>query len=401
MRLPKLQPLSMARPGLAKSGTADSARAVALLPVLALCLAACNQAPLGDEPVRAVRTTVVSDSTLAQRHEYAAEIRARIESRLAFRVGGKMTARLVNAGDAVKAGQVLARLDAQDLNLGQVAAQAALQAARANLDVTETEFRRYQELRAQGFISSLELDRREASLKGARAQVEQLRAQAGVQSNQTAYALLTADHPGVVTSVEAEPGAVLAPGTPVLRLAQDGPRDAWFSVPEDRVAPFRALLGKVGGVTLRSWGEEARETPATVREVSAAADPVTRTFAVKADIAAAGLRLGQTATVLVDSAPVAGVVKLPLPAVFELGGTSNVWLLDTASMTVRAQPVAIGGAQGNLVVIAAGLLPGQTVVTAGVHTLMPGQKVKRYLEPQLAPTPSGQALAAMPASSAR
>ena len=86
---------------------------------------------------------------------------------------------------------------------------------------------------------------------------------------------------------------------------------------------------------------------------------------------------------------------------FELGGASNVWLLDVASMTVRAQPVAIGGAEGNLVVIAAGLSPGQTVVTAGVHTLVPGQKVRRYVEPQVAPTPPGQALVAMPAASQR
>ena len=374
-------------------------RAAAL--VTASWLAACTPAPPAEEPIRAVRTTVVSGGKLALQHEYAAEIRARTESRLSFRVGGKMTLRLVNAGDSVKAGQVLARLDAQDLNLGQDAAQAALLAAKANLDVTETEFKRYQELRAQGFISSLELDRREASLKSARAQVQQLRAQAGVQTNQAAYAVLTADRAGVITGVDAEPGAVLSPGTPVLRLAHDGPRDAWFSVPEDRVAPFRALLGKAGGVTLRAWGDEAKDLPATVREVSAAADPATRTFAVKADVGAAKLRLGQTATVLVGAPVVAGVVKLPLPAVFELSGIANVWLLDLGSMTVRAQPVAIGGAEGNLVVIAAGLSTGQTVVTAGVHTLVPGQKVKRYVEPQVMPTPTGQALAAMPAASTR
>ena len=144
-----------------------SAQGLALLAVA--LLAACNKAPPADEPVRAVRTLVVSDAKLALQHEYAAEIRARTESRLAFRVGGKMLTRPVNLGDTVKAGQVLARIDGQDLRLGNDAAQAALTAAKANLEVTETEFKRYAELRAQGFISSLELDRREASLKGARA----------------------------------------------------------------------------------------------------------------------------------------------------------------------------------------------------------------------------------------
>lgn len=392
---------SITQSTLAKPRTTGRVTTVALTLPLALWLAACAPAPPAEEPIRAVRTASVSDGKMALQHEYAAEIRARTESRLAFRVGGKMSSRLVDAGDSVKAGQVLARLDAQDLHLGQDAAQAALLAAKANLDVTEAEFKRNQELRAQGFISSLELDRREASLKSARAQVQQLRAQAGVQTNQAAYAVLTADRAGVITGVDAEQGAVHSAGTPVLRLAHDGPRDTWFSVPEDRVAPFRELLGKAGGVTLRAWGDEAKDLPATVREVSAAADPATRTFAVKADVGAAKLRLGQTATVLVDAPVVSGVVKLPLPAVFELGGASNVWLLDVASMTVRAQPVAIGGAEGNLVVIAAGLSPGQTVVTAGVHTLVPGQKVRRYVEPQVAPTPPGQALVAMPAASQR
>lgn len=371
---------SITQSTLAKPRTTGRVTTVALTLPLALWLAACAPAPPAEEPIRAVRTALVSDGKMALQHEYAAEIRARTESRLAFRVGGKMSSWLVDAGDSVKAGQVLARLDAQDLHLGQDAAQAALLAAKANLDVTEAEFKRHQELRAQGFISSLELDRREASLKSARAQVQQLRAQAGVQTKQAAYAVLTADRAGVITGVDAEQGAVLSAGTPVRRLAHDGPRDAWFSVPEDRVAPFRELLGKAGGVTLRAWGDEAKDLPATVREVSAAADPATRTFAVKADV---------------------GAAKLPLPAVFELGGASNVWLLDVASMTVRAQPVAIGGAEGNLVVIAAGLSPGQTVVTAGVHTLVPGQKVRRYVEPQVAPTPPGQALVAMPAASQR
>ena len=311
-----------------------------------------------------------------------------------------MLTRPVNLGDTVKAGQVLARIDGQDLRLGNDAAQAALTAAKANLEVTETEFKRYAELRAQGFISSLELDRREASLKGARAQVEQLRAQAGVQVNQSAYAVLTADSAGVVTGVDAEPGAVLAPGAPVLRLAHDGPRDAWFSVPEDRVAPIRALLGRSGAVKVKLWGDGAQDMAATVREVSAAADPATRTFAVKADLGQANVRLGQTATVSVDAPQVQGVVKLPLSAVFEQGGQATVWVLDPVAMTLRAQPVAVGGAEGNLVVIASGLAAGQSVVSAGVHTLTPGQKVKRYIEPTLAAPPPGvplQPLGAAPA----
>ena len=241
--------------------------------------------------------------------------------------------------------------------------------------MNEAEYKRYKELRDQGFISGLELERREASLKASRAQAEQARAQASVQGNQAGYAVLVADVSGVVTAVDAEPGAVLAAGAPVLRLAQEGPRDAVFSVSENRLPALRALLGKPGAVQMRPWGSDAA-LPATVREVAAAADPTTRTFLVKADIGRTDLRLGQTATVLIDAPAVAGLFKLPLPAVFEQAGQSHVWVVDPARSTVRAQPVAVVGAEGNLVLVGAGLSNGLRVVTAGVHTLTPGQAVR-------------------------
>ena len=359
-----------------------------LLPLLMVpALIACSPPAAQVEPIRAVRTLVLQSGVTALQSEYAAEIRARSESRLAFRVGGKLVRRPVNVGDVVKAGQVLAQIDASDLKLGQDAARAAVSAADIQLALNEAEYKRYKELRDQGFISGVELERREASLKASRAQAEQARAQASVQGNQASYAVLVADVSGVVTAVDAEPGAVLAAGAPVLRLAQEGPRDAVFSVSENRLPALRALLGKPGAVQMRPWGSDAA-LPATVREVAAAADPTTRTFLVKADIGRTDLRLGQTATVLIDAPAVAGLFKLPLPAVFEQGGQSHVWVVDPAKSTVRAQPVAVVGAEGNLVLVGAGLANGLRVVTAGVHTLTPGQAVRLYAEPGPAMAPA-------------
>src|SRR5204863_9819347 len=183
------------------------------------------------EPVRAVRTLTIVSASAGCSYEYAAEVKARTESRLGFRVGGKIIRRVVNVGDVVKAGQVLAQLDPQDLKLGQDAARAALVAAQANYDQTLADFKRYKDLRDQEFISSAELERRDTALKAARAQLDQAKAQASVQGNQAAYAALVADASGVVTGVDAEPGMVVGAGTPVLRLAHDGPRDVVFSVP--------------------------------------------------------------------------------------------------------------------------------------------------------------------------
>lgn len=373
----------------------------ALLAALALLstLAACSRPEPGPEPVRAVRTMTVGNDSAGGIHEYAAEVKARTESRLGFRVGGKLAQRQAELGQHVKAGQLLAQLDATDLRLGQEAAQASLRAAQTQHELAVAEFRRYQELRAQGFISGLELERREATLKAQKAQLDQAQAQAGVQGNQAAYAALTATAAGVITAVEAEPGAVLAAGTPVLRLAHDGPRDAHFSVPEDRVNALRALLGRPGALKVRRWGS-SETFAATVREVAAAADATTRTFLVKADLGAAPVQLGQTLTVLMDLPAREGIVRLPLPAVMQQQGQPAVWVLDRTSMTVKVQPVVVAGADGNTVVVASGLSPGQTVVTAGVHVLTPGQKVRLFeAAPVPASGPQGRAAtASSPAS---
>lgn len=346
--------------------------------VLALVLGACSRPDTVPEPVRAVRTVTIEDGQLGGVAEYAAEVRARIESRLGFRVAGKMVSRSVGVGDKVKAGQLLASLDAQDLKLGQDAARSSLQAANVNLEQAEADFKRFKELHDQGFISAADLERRATTFKAARAQFDQAQALAGVQTNQARYAALVSDSSGVVTAVEAEPGAVLTAGATVLRIAQDGPRDVVFSVPEDQVDALRALLGRPSALQVRAWGAAGAPIPAAVREVAAAADPATRTFVVRADVGTSSLRLGQTASVVIARPPVAGVIKLPLAAVFEQQGKTSVWLLDRTTMTVRAQPIQVAGAEGNLVVVAGGLATGQVVVSAGVHVLTPGQRVALY-----------------------
>lgn len=360
-----------------------------LIPSLAVValLAACAKTEPVPDPIRAVRTITVSADAAGGVREYAAEVRARTESRLGFRVGGKLVRRNVDAGSTVKAGQVLAQLDPQDLRLGQDAARAALVAAQANHDQTQADYQRYKDLRDQGFISSAELERRDTALKAARAQLDQARAQASVQGNQAAYAALLADASGVVTAVDAEPGMVVSAGAPVLRLAHDGPRDVVFSVPEDQVSLIKAMAAQPGRFKVRLWGAAGEPLPAQIREIAAAADPVTRTFIVKADIGGAAskdVRLGQTATMVVEMPKAVGINKLPLSALKEEQGRTIVWVVDAPSMTVKPQPVQIAGADGNDAVVTAGLAPGQMVVTAGVHVLSPGQKVKLYVDPTVA-----------------
>lgn len=345
-----------------------------LLPVL---LAACSQAAAPPEITRSVRTLTVAAVEATGSQDYAAEIRARTEVRLAFRVGGKLQSRSVEIGQHVQAGQVLARLDAQDLQLSQQAAAAAVRAAQVTHELNQADFKRFKELRQQGFISGAELDRREATLKASAAQLEQARAQAAVQGNQATYTSLQASAAGVIVAVEAEPGAVLAAGTPVLRLALDGPRDVVFAVPEDAVEAMRALVGKAGAVSVKLWGSE-QTLPARVRELAAAADPVTRTFQVKADLTAptAQVQLGQTASAAIALPSSSALTLLPLSAVKAHAGGSAVWVVDPQRQVVRTRPVVIDGAQGNQLIVRSGLQAGEQVVSAGVHVLTEGQSVK-------------------------
>jgi RND family efflux transporter MFP subunit len=357
--------------------TSTSLLARAALIAVAFLLQACSKPAPPPEPVRSVRVVTVGSEGMRADFEFSGEVRARVESRLGFRVGGKIIRRPVELGQSVKAGQVLAQLDPQDYRLSADAARAQLTAAATNRDLAAADFRRYKELREQNFISAAELERRESSLKGAQAQWDQAQAQAAGQLNQAEYTVLVADVSGVVTAVDAEPGQVVAAGTPVVRIAQNGPRDVVFAVPEDKVA-----LVRVGAkAEVRLWPGKA-SVPGSVREVAASADPVTRTFAVKVTLGAAAPPLGATASVVLPGMGRGGakVMKLPTSALHQDGNHVAVWVLDSASMTVRLQRIEIATADVNEVVVGAGLQPGMQVVSAGVHVLSPGQKVSIYKE---------------------
>ena len=342
----------------------------------ALLLVACSRPEVAQEPVRSVKLITVSGQSLNVQGEYAAEVRARVESRLGFRVGGKLVQRQAEVGQVVQAGQLLALIDAQDYQLAAQAAQAQVGAAQSQRDVAQAEFKRFEALKNQNFISGAELDRRATALQAAQAQLVQAQSQAQAQANQAAYTRLTATASGVVTAVEAEVGQVLAAGQPVLRLAHDGPRDVVFSVSESTRMALK--LGQTLRATLTSTGQSVS---GKVRELGASADPVTRTYGIKLALDAA-VRWPLGATVNVSAADLpgsqSGVIQLPTSALKEEAGQTVVWVLDEASMTVNTQAVQVGAVDGQQVSITSGLKTGQKVVSAGVHVLSPGQKVTVY-----------------------
>ena len=365
---------------------------IVLACVAVLALAACSKPEPPAEPIRAVKLLTVGVDNLNLSSEMAGDVRARTESRLGFRVGGKLLQRPVEVGQRVQAGTLLAQLDGSDLALASQAAQAQVSAALTQRNLAAADLKRFTDLKAQGFVSGAEIERRQATLQAAEASWRQAQAQGSVQGNQLGYARLLADGPGVVVAVEAEVGQVVAAGAAVVRIARDGARDVVFVVPEDRLAQLRP--GLVAEVRLWASGAAApvgttadagQTLSGVVREIAAVADPLTRTYQVRLTLPdAARVPLGSTAYVTLPgpTGALAQAIKLPTSALMQdvAQGRSGsaVWVFDPASSTVRQRAVVVTGADGNEVVIASGLKPGEEVVAAGVHVLAPGQKVTRF-----------------------
>jgi RND family efflux transporter MFP subunit len=337
-------------------------------------LAACSKDAPPPEDVRPVRALTLAAGGAQATAEFSGDVRPRYESRLGFRVAGKISARKVDVGTTVKRGTLLMQLDPQDLRLGQAQAQASLRAAQTNADLARAELKRYQDLRSQNFVSQAVLDQKVAAARSSQANVEAARAQLREQANQTGYASLESDTDGVVTAIDAEVGQVVAAGAPVVRVARTDEKEVVIGVPEDQVDELR----HVGEVRVRLWADPNRAIAGKIREVSPVADPATRTYTVKVSIPASEeVRLGMTAVVQLvrQSAAAAGAqVRVPLSSLVQNKGASAVWVIENGA--VRLQPVQLGGVAGNDVLLTGGVRAGQAIVTAGVNLLKNGQKVR-------------------------
>ena len=334
-------------------------------------LAGCSKPVEKAEDIRPVRAIRLAADNVDVVAEFAGDVRARIESRLGFRVGGKIVARKVDVGTVVKRGQILMQLDPRDLQLAQAQSNAGLKAAESNRDLARAELRRYQELRDKNFVSQAVLDGKETAFKAAQASYEQAAAGYQNQSNQAGYTTLVSDVDGVVTSIDAEVGQVVAAGAPVVRVADLGEKEIVIGIPEDKVNTLRQITD----VRVRIWANPNGIIPGKIREISPIADPATRTFTAKVSIptAPADVKLGMTAYVTFAAKTPNAMIKVPLTALFQEKAATAVWVVENGA--VRLVPVRVAGPAGNDILIAAGVSPGQTIVTAGVNLLKPGQKV--------------------------
>ncbi|QDO97895.1 efflux RND transporter periplasmic adaptor subunit [Ferrovibrio terrae] len=351
-----------------------------------LVLAGCERAAPAPEPIRPVRVTTVAPQVHESRSSYTGEVRARYETNLAFRVGGKIVARYVEIGSEVKKGAALARLDPEDTRLATQNARAQLSAAQANFNQAQTELSRYRKLFDSRVISQAELDRRQNTYNTAEAQLDSARSQLRSAQNQMDYTELHADADGVVTAIGVETGQVVSAGQTVMKLARPEEKEVVFNVAENRLDELRSATA----IAISLWAQPDKEYTGVVREIAPGADPATRTYAVKVSVqnAPAGMRLGMTSTVSIVRRSEASMVALPLSALYQQGAEPAVWIytgpVEGGEGKVELRPVKIAAFIERAVLIADGLKDGEKVVTAGVHKLIPGQAVRLLPEVQSA-----------------
>lgn len=317
--------------------------------------------------------TVVSAQSGVE--EYTGVIHARTESDLGFRVSGKILAKLVKAGDHVKSGQALMQLDPTDLQLTANSAQATVEAARAQNKRALADELRQRELVAIKAVSVQEYEQAKSAADATTAQLNSAIAYARQSENQARYAVLRADADGVIMDIPADVGQVVGPGNVVVRLAHDGPREAVVNLPEGKEKMAKSTA------TASLYADSGQTFPARLRELSAMADSLTRTYQARYSLGGVGTGapLGATVTVHLDGESAHGTVQqyeIPVGALYDGGAGTSVWVLNPDTSTLSRRPVAVAKLGSETALVSKGIKPGERILALGAHLVKEGERVK-------------------------
>ena len=343
--------------------------------VLVLLLLGAAPVSAEDAP-RPVVSEIVTGKAIGSR-DFPGVIAARVETPLGFQTAGRIETRPVNLGDAVTAGQLLATLDQVTLAEDVAAAEAGLRAAQAEAEFADQSLARAQELNRRGVAPQAALEAAAAKAAAARAAVSSARADLSRARDAERFGCLTSPATGVISEILAEPGTVVTPGTPVLRLATSDGREAVIDVPDDVLA----VLPPDARFTIETRGDGTLSVPGTLRLIEPVADASTRAHRLRITLADGGpaFRLGTLVTARPDL-PEAKFLTLPTAAILTDAEPPRVWRIGP-DRRAEAVPVTLGQHLGNRVVITSGLAPGDEVVIRGIRSVTPGQ----HLGPRVSP----------------
>lgn len=348
--------------------------------LLSLCavfglLAACQPVEKVIEPeIRPVRYTTIETSASSATVTLVGRVQAQTEINQSFRIDGRLIERAVDVGDIIKPGQLIARVDPENEESGVQAAQAQLLAAQARLIEARSNQVRMRELIAEKAVSQAAFEQATALLSVAESQVKSAESQVTLAKNRLGYTRLFSNVGGVVTSRGAEPGEVISAGRMIIQVAEEGARDAVFDVP----ASVKNQATRDAQITVALTSDPSITAVGRVREVAPRADPVTGTFTVRIQLIKppVEMRLGSTVTGQMATDRVTAI-ELPASALIRSNdGQAAVWIVDPQSKIVSMRSIEVGAYGTNSIQVTQGLTPGDKVVTAGIQTLRPGQKVE-------------------------
>jgi len=344
--------------------------AMALLVLVAGCRSETDDV---QSEVRPVRTVTIESRDSSGAVTLTGRVQAQSEVNQSFRLDGQLIERLVDIGDTVQPGQLIARLDSQNEESGLQSAQAQLVAAQVQLVDAQNNFNRMRDLVVDDAVSRASYDHAEAVLKATEAQLQSVQSQLTLAQNRLNFTLLHSDVAGVVTARGAEAGEVVSAGRMIVQIAQAESRDAILDVP----AQIKDLASENSIIEVSLTSDPSIKASGRVRDVAPRADPVTGTFQVRIRLldAPPAMRLGSTVTVRMQLATAVSI-EIPALALFRSEGTTAVWVVDPETLAVSARPIQIGASDSSKVQVESGLKPGDVIVTAGVQALRPGQKVR-------------------------
>lgn len=327
--------------------------------------------PVVEKTIPLVRTTTIGSTSTENSYTYPGEVRGKYESNLAFQVAGKIVSRSVNLGDTVTAGQVLMTIDPKDVQQSVNASQAAVNSATSNFKLAQDMYARYAKLYSEGAVSEAMRDQYRTQYEAASATLAQAQAQLTANTNQLNYTRLVADHHGVVASVGAEVGQVVAAGTPVVSVVQSGNREIQIFVPEGRLNTIAPGMP----CTVTFWALNNTVVNGNISEISPMADQATKTYKVRVALSnmPSEARLGMTAKVSLNEGKT-NEILLPRSAIYQTGSTPQVWIVRNNKVSLIN--VQAKGYKDDKVVITKGLQKGDVVVTAGINKLSNNMEVR-------------------------
>lgn len=339
---------------------------------MVLLLTGCAKTATTVEEVLPVRAQVINWDGMGRNASYSGEVRGRYESQLAFQVNGKIIKRYVELGSVVQQGDALMEIDPKDIQQAVNSSSAQVASADSQLRLAEQNLNRYRQLYEENAVSRMQYEQYQNAYDVAAAAARQASAQYSQGANQLGYSTLYANNAGVIASISAEAGQVVGAGQAVVTLVQDGEREIEINVPENSLS----ALNQAPQIKVTFWALPGITVEGKVREISPVADKVARTYKVRISLlnSPAEVKLGMTASVLIANPAGQQAAYIPLAAVYQTGNQPHVWVITNGAVNLRTVKLGVFGS--DKVQVLEGLQQGDLVVTAGVHKLREGQKVR-------------------------